>query len=734
MAQQNKESVKGKIILFSVIVPLVITCLFTVYIAYSQSGMLYEKEQTQLLSDSHNIQAQISLELSESFEILRNLSVNPELISLVKLMDTLPDGLDNDDFLALEGAERVRDLMSLVSKNTSADLVFAAARDTGGLLLGRDVQLAEGFDVRGRDYYKAALADVGSVVISDPRISAEQTAEPKIVITAAMAVRDENGYPSGVICLNYVLDPIVAIMRELIDEYQVRITMYDRQGRYLIWNPSPEGDYFFDPDKQVLLEDLAADLGYDEETYPEVIEALAKNREYFFLGNSYAGTAMLQSQQIGNTRWGIIVGSSRAEIYRRIRNSIFPPFIVFISMFLIMQLAVFFIYNRIIIKPLTAVGTKLGDLAAADADLTVSIPVRSQNEIGQVASSFNEFVNKLRLLMEDVKKVIDETDEVRQDVAASTEETSSSVEQIGANLESIKKQMVSLDDSLSESASALEQMTGNIGSMDDQILDQSAMVEESTAAITQMIASLNNVNAVAQNKRETTKALTSVAQEGKEKISSTSEAFKTVVENIKQIQDMASTISGIAARTNLLSMNAAIEAAHAGDAGRGFAVVAEEIRKLADSSGESSKRITQVIKDVTASVAETDRNVEVTSQAFEKIVLEVNDTVNAFSEIEQSVAELNQGGKQILESTTQINNVTISIRNGSKEIKEGTRLILENSSTVKDISNVVTTGMTESTAGVREINKSMQHMVDQIEKLTEIVADLKRNFGQFKTE
>ena len=731
---QNRESVKGKIILFSVIVPLVITCLFTVYIAYSQTGMLYEKEQSQLLSDSHNIQAQISLELSESFEILRNLSVNPQLISTVKLMDTLPDGLDNDDFLALEGAESIRDLMSLVSENTSADLVFAAARDTGGLLLGRDVQLAEGFDVRGRDYYKAALADVGNVVISNPRISAEQTAEPKIVITAAMAVRDENGYPSGVICLNYVLDPIVAIMRELIDEYQVRITMYDRQGQFLIWNPSPEGDYFFDPDNQVRLEDLAVDLGYEENTYPEIIEALTKNSEYFFLGNSYAGITMLQSQQIGNTRWGIIVGSSRAEIYRRIRNSIFPPFIVFISMFLIMQLAVFFIYNRIIIKPLTAVGTKLGDLAAADADLTVSIPVRSQNEIGQVASSFNEFVNKLRLLMEDVKKVIDETDEVRQDVAASTEETSSSVEQIGANLESIKKQMVSLDDSLSESASALEQMTGNISSMDDQILDQSAMVEESTAAITQMIASLNNVNAVAQNKRETTKALTSVAQEGKDKITSTSEAFKTVVENIKQIQDMASTISGIAARTNLLSMNAAIEAAHAGDAGRGFAVVAEEIRKLADSSGESSKRITQVIKDVTASVTETDRNVEVTSQAFEKIVLEVNDTVNAFSEIEQSVAELNQGGKQILESTTQINNVTISIRNGSREIKEGTRLILENSATVKDISNVVTTGMTESTAGVREINKSMQHMVDQIEKLTEIVADLKRNFGQFKTE
>ena len=531
MASNTTASVKGRIISFSIIIPLVITILFTAYIAFTQAAIFYEKEQEQLLSDSRNIQAQISLELSESFEILRNLSVNSRLVDVMKNMDTLPDGLDNDDFLALEGAEEMRDLMGLVAENTSADLVFAAGKETGGLLLGRDVQLTEGFDVRGRDYYQAALADIGTTVISNPRISAEQTAEPKIVITAAKAVTDADGFPVGVICLNYVLDPIVKIMRDMIGEYQVRITMYDRQGQFLIWDPSPEGDYFFNTDKQIDLKGLGLSLEFSEEEIPDLIDSLTKQKEFFFLGNSSVGVTMLQSQQIGDTRWGIIVGSSRAEIYGKIRRSIFPPFIIFISIFLLMQLVIFFAYTRIIIKPLTAVGLKLEDLAAADADLTVSIPVKSRDEIGQVASSFNDFVGKLRGLMVDVKTVIDETDEVRQDVAASTEETSSSVEQISANLDSINKQIDTLDDSISESASALEQMTGNIGSMDDQILDQSAMVEESTAAITEMIASLNNVNTVAQNKRETTKALTTVANEGKENIAATAGAFKTVVEN-----------------------------------------------------------------------------------------------------------------------------------------------------------------------------------------------------------
>ncbi|MBN2626397.1 MAG: methyl-accepting chemotaxis protein [Spirochaetales bacterium] len=733
--KKKQTSVKKRIIFLSIIIPLLLSLAFATTVALLQAQSAYEKEKESLLTSADNIQTLISLEMSESVQILRNLAVNPLAAQVCQGMDGVPSGLDNDDFIDLEGARDLSQLMDAVSQGTNADLVFIGATDTTGLLLSRDVQLAEGFDVRGRDYYKMALASPDSVVISQPRVSAEKTAEPKIVITAAMAVQNDSGKTVGIVALNYSFDPIIKIIRDLMEQFGVRITFYDRMGSYILWNNGEGGvPYFYDPQNEVTLNDLGADLGYGEEKMPGIIDALVNQESYFFLGNSSEGAAMLQGRRVGQTRWGIIVAELRDEIYRDIRRTVFPPMIIFIVFFGVMQLVVFILYTRSIINPLAGVGRKLEDLAAADADMTVSIPVTSQDEIGLVASSFNDFVGKLRLLMIDVKKAIDETDQVRMEVSSSTEETSTAIEEISANLESIRKQIDGLDSSISESVTALQQMTGNIESMDNEIISQSAMVEESTAAITQMMASLSNVNNVAHNKRETTRALAQVATEGKNMISSTSETFRMVVENINEIQSMASTISGIAARTNLLSMNAAIEASHAGDAGRGFAVVAEEIRKLADSSGASSKKISQVIKDVTSSVTETDKNVEMTAQAFEKIFREVSDTIDAFTEIEQSVSELNIGGRQILESTTEISNVTSVIRNSSAQIKEGTTLILDNSSRVQEISEVVTRGMMESTTGSREIVTSMQQIVNQTQKLTDIIRELKDNFGQFRTE
>lgn len=258
------------------------------------------------------------------------------------------------------------------------------------------------------------------------------------------------------------------------------------------------------------------------------------------------------------------------------------------------------------------------------------------------------------------------------------------------------------------------------------------MVEQSTATITKMISSLETIVKVAGEKKEAAAALSRITDEGKQRVKETSQKFETVAAFTTQIEDIASSIDGIASQTNLLSMNAAIEAAHAGTAGYGFAVVAEEIRKLADSSSHFSRQITQLIQDISVSIRETGETVLSASNEFDSIASEVDDTVEAFAEIELSINDLHQESHQVYETTKRINEATLSIRDDSREIKNGMQLLQDGSLSIKSFSESVKVGMTESSYSAQEIVKSSQNIVQLTQELSHVISILKKDIKQFR--
>lgn len=693
----------------------------------------YAKAQESVRIGAEAVRDSITLELSKGFELIRGVSANPVALRALNQMSRIPRGLDNDDYSRLPAFGPLRELMDWVARDTHVDLVYAASPDSTGLILGRDVQIAEGFDVRVRDYFKAAQASPGRIVISSPRISAEKSDVPIIVITAARSVIGESGNFSGLIAFNYRLNRLIDILKEESKARGVRLSLLDVESGQVLWHDFPDGEYFFDPAKPRTLEDLMAALGHQGKTAGDLESEIRNKPAFSYEGKDSGEEVLIQSIKIPDTRWAINLTYPKGRITAEVAGAILPVMGLFLALIMVFQLVIFLLVNRVMIRPILHLDGNLGNLAQVDADLTVKLTVSGKDEIGQMAQSFNTFMEKLRSLMADVKTAIHETDQVKSQVSASTEETSAAIEEISANLNSISQQIDDLDRNIAETVTAIEEITRNISSVDTQIIQQSGMVEQSTAAITQMMASLNNVNAVAQNKKRTTKALSQVAEEGKSTIEDTTAAFKEVESHIGQVQEMTAAINAIASQTNLLSMNAAIEAAHAGDAGKGFAVVAEEIRKLAESAGQSSQGINRLLQNITQAVGLTSTNMTRSAETFDRISREVEDTVGAFAEIESSMAELTLGGQQILESSQGIHEVTSHIRTGSGEIKSGTDVLLRSATAIRQISDRVTSGMAESNTGTREIVESMSHMVELSLQLSRIVAQLQEKFGKFRT-
>ncbi|MBO7583975.1 MAG: hypothetical protein J6T20_09310 [Treponema sp.] len=627
--------------------------------------------RTELLLGTIGSMVIVTLFLSISFKfVMQRIITQTTVDSVNQTMETLNKEVTgvlgeyndlvvslSDGITYLEPREKIGDLVNGMGKNMIDNTMLYYATyeqlwEGGALYTSIGWIPPADFDMQSRLWHQNAVKDQTKVCYTEPYVDANTGL---LNITLSYRVLDKNGKLIGIAAADIVLDALSEAVKNIKLSTNSQIHIITKDGLYLT------NDNF----DKIMTDNYFDEIRLTKYSQADYLDGTAKA---FTEGKSFYGVCPIE-----NTQWFIVVEGPNEDF-----SGEYTKLLVYTIMGLLV-IAVIMIIIFLILSARVSRSFKIiasGCELMAMGDYSERYPDYFTKEASLLANGFNLVTERLEGNINSMKQSKVALDEAGGKLSGTIEDLMSSIVQIGASISNTGMNLRNQTNSVSQSAQSISKILDMIHQMEELVQTQAKAVQGASTAVEEMVGNINEVDKSVDKMAHSFGVLDETAQNGVQTQNELQQQIIEIENQSKLLSEANKVIANIAGQTNLLAMNAAIEAAHAGDAGQGFAVVADEIRKLSETSSAQSKTIGAQLKSIQNAINLVVQATQHGVQDYANLSKEIRETDTLVQQIKAAMTEQQQGSTQILDALGEMNESTQQVQNASEEITTASQAII----------------------------------------------------------